>query len=149
MGTAGLLTILQAAGKRLTKVYETSRKGRVAKRGYDNAARFTSREVEVASVDALGERLRRLQRHPDSCVIMAGAGKWHLGAGRTVNRRHYAAVEFADDTGRTQKPALRGTSAEVWQRREIDAGRLYPITILPHFEERPTRVILLDFDRAV
>ena len=102
--------------------------------------------VGVENVAALADLLGRLQRHPDVCVIMGAPGKWHPGRGRPVQRRVYAAVELVDDAGRFQKRARKGT-AEVWQQREIEAGRLRPVTVLPAFEEQPTRVLLLDFER--
>ena len=147
-GELGQLTILQAPGKRLTKVYETALGAASDKRDYDKALWFTSRVAEVASVDALADLLRRLQRHPDACIIMGAPGKWHPGEGRPVQRRIYAAAELADDAGRFHKPARKGT-AEVWQRQQIEAGRLRPVTVLPAFEEQPTRVLLLDFEKIM
>ena len=141
----GRLTILQAPGKRLTKVYETGPRGRVQKSAYDKALWFTSRVAEVENVDALADLLLRLQRHPDACLIMGVPGKWHPGEGRRVQRRIYAAEELADNAGRFQKQARKGT-AEVWQRQQAEAGRLRPVTVLPAFEEQATRVLLLDFD---
>ena len=37
----------------------------------------------------------------------------------------------------------------MWQRQQIEAGRLYPATVLPAFEPQPTGVLLLDFEKIM
>lgn len=148
MGTdaPAYLTLLQAPGKRLTKEFGRDRKGRIYKAAYDNAAFYHSRRHEVRSVHDLADLLRRLQDLRDCCVIQAAPSRWHPGEGRLVRRRIYAAVELVDDQGRLQRPARKGT-AEVWQQQQLEAGRLRRATMLPAFEEVPTRILLLDFER--
>ncbi len=144
----GQLTVLQAPRKHLTKSYERDRNGRIHKTAYDKATLFHSRPHRIETVDELEDLLRWLQRHPDCCVIQAAAGRWHPGAGWLVRRRIYAALELVDGQGRWHKPARKG-AAEAWQQQRIEAGLLNWATALPMFEERPTRILLLDFDKAM
>ena len=138
-------TILQAPGRCLTKTFATS-KGRVVKRAYDSATWFHAQTRDVATVDELADLLRRLERHPDCCIIRAAPGRYFPHGGGLVQRRVYAAVELVDDRRRLQKPARRGGAA-LWQEQEIAAGRLWPVTVLPAFVEQLTDWLLFDFDK--
>ena len=140
------LTILQAPGKCLTKIFERGRNGQIVKRSYDSASLFHSRVHEFLGVDGLFDLQTALQRQPDCCVVHATPGRWHPGGGKLAPRRLYAAGELADDSGRFHKPARKGT-AELWQRQEIAAGRLRSVTILPPYEAAATDVMMLDFEK--
>ena len=120
------LTVLQAAGRCLTKSFERDRKGQIVKRSYDSASLFQCHVHEFHGVDGLFDLQTELQGRRDCCVIHAPPGRWHPGAGKLAPRRLYAAGELADDSGRLHKPARKG-SAELWQRQEIEAGRLRPV----------------------
>lgn len=142
------LTVLQAPGKCLTKIYGRDKNGRIIKRAYDNAALFHSRVHEFEGIDGLFELQGLLQRRPDCCVIHAVPGRWHPGIGKAANRRVYAAAELADDGGRFHKPARKGAD-EFKQRQDVEAGRLRPVTVLPALEAIPTNTLLLDFEKVV
>ena len=117
----------------------------MAKATYDKAAEFQTLVREFCGIEGFAELLRWLQRRPDLCVIRGAPGRWHPGACQAVLRRAYARQEFADCRGRFHAPARKGT-AEVWQRQQVEAGRLHPVTVLPMFEEQPTDWLLLDFE---
>jgi len=142
------LTVLQAPGRCLTKIYGRDRKGGIVKRAYDNAALFYSRVHIFEGIDGLFALQGMLQRRQDCCVIHAPPGRWHPGDGELANRRVYAAAELADDRGRFHKPARKGAD-EFKQRQDVEAGRLRPVTVLPAFEAVPTALVLLDFEKVV
>ena len=108
-----MITILHAPGKTLSKAYRCGRDGQVGKVSYDRAALFHSVVAEFDDVDGLFRMQEWLQHRPDHCVIRALPGRWHLGEGRAVLRRIHASVELADDMGRFQKPARKGTRRAV------------------------------------
>lgn len=127
------ITILQAVGKRLCKSYRRDHHGNIVKIGYDRAAEFRTAVYTFVGLDGLADLLRWLHRQPDRCVIRAAPGPWHPGPQHAVLRRHRPQVEYADDHGRFHK---------------TEAGRRWPVTVLPMFEEQPTDWLLLDVDRA-
>jgi hypothetical protein len=139
------ITVLQARGKRLTKRYFRGREGRIAKQSYDNAKHFLTQVREFDSIDALADLLRELQGRADCCVIRGAPGRWHPGPGRQVLRRLYPKVEFADSRGNFHPPAKNGAARDR-QEADIAAERLWPVTVLPMFEEQPIDWLLLDFD---
>ena len=143
--SVGHITILQAPGRKLTKSYHVDDRGQIVKSAYDGAAEFRSVVVEYDGINGLAAVVRDLQRRPDRCVINAAPGRWNPGPDKPVLRRLYAAVELADDRGKFQKPARSGLAAE-WQQREVEAGRLRQVTVLPMFEEIAVDHVLLDFD---
>jgi hypothetical protein len=138
------VTILQAQGRRLTKTFRRDRKGRVKKDSYDNARGFLSTEHEIHGLDDFHRLLRELQRRPNCCLIRGTPGRWHPGPGRPHRRLEKPAAELADEEGRFQKLARKGTAA-AWQQEQIEAGELWPVTVLPMYREQPTAWVLLDF----
>src|SRR4051812_5412938 len=139
------ITILRAPGRCLTKSYGRDPNGKVAKRSFDDAKHFVTEVREFSGVNGLAEVLRELQGRPDSCVICATPGRWHLGAGKPVRRLLYRAGELVDGRGKfhkySKKPAER-----VRQDADIAAERLWPGTVLPMFQEQAADWLLLDFD---
>src|SRR4051812_38511153 len=123
------ITVLHAPGKTLTKAYQRGRDGQVGKVSYDRAALFQSRVHEFAGVEGLHHLQSWLQHRPDHCVVRSLPGRWHPGDGRPVLRRLHASKELADGQGRFHKPARKG-GAELWERQEIEAGRLRWATVL-------------------
>src|SRR3954453_14328408 len=139
------ITILQAPGRRLTKTYTRDRAGKVAKRSYDSAKVFHARVHEFTGVDGLADLLRWLQCYPDACVIRGLPGWYFPQDGKPVQRRVHAAAELADARGKFHKPATSG-DAQARQEADIKAERLWPVTVLPMFEEQAADWLLLDFD---
>ena len=139
------ITILQAPGHRQTKTYARDRAGKVTKRSYDTRSTSPAEVREFHGVDGLAELLRELQHRPDACVIRAEPGRWHPGPGQAGAAALYRAGEFADGRGKFHKPAKKGAARDR-QEADIAAGRLWPVSVLPTFEEQPTDWLLLDFD---
>ena len=143
---ASRITVLQAPGKRLTKVYETDHKSKVTKQSYDDAKYFRTEIREFQGVDGLAAVLRKLGSRTDCCVIRAAPGRLHLGPERDVRRLNCATVELVDARGRFHKLERKGP-AKARQEADVAAGRLFWVTALPMFEEVPSDWLLLDFDK--
>jgi hypothetical protein len=131
------VTVLQARGKRLVKVW-TADGGKIS---YDNAYEYTVERRATPDFDTFAAVLSELENRPSSCIIR-GAPSRHCAASGPVFRLLRSQPGYADDAGRRVSPAV--IDANGWQHRiGVD---LYPVSWLPMFEEAGTAWVLLDFE---
>ena len=78
-------------------------------------------------------------------MIRAAPGAGILADGKPVRRLLYRAGEFADARGKFHKHAKK-PAERARQEADVAAGRLWPVTALPMFEEQAADWLLLDFD---
>ena len=104
------LTVLQAAGRCLTKSFERDARARSSREPTIAPAcsNATCMSFKVSTGCSICKP--KLQGRRDCCVIHAPPGRWHPGAGKLAPRRLYAAGELADDSGRLHKPARKGSA---------------------------------------
>ncbi len=133
------LTILEAPGKRLAKVWTAA--GR--KIAYDHAREFRVHRLEAGSFEELAQHLAHLEHLRECCLIRGTPLSWCPTDG-TARRLLKDRPGYADQSGRMFD--IEEIEPRGWQNR-IDVD-LFPVSILPTFEDEPSYLVPIDFDRV-
>ena len=131
------LTVLEARGKRLTKIYTAD--GR--KISFDRAKEFRVHCLEADGFDDMVHHIAALEHVPGCCLIRGTPLPWCPTDG-TARRLLKDRPGYANQNGRLF--SIEEVERNGWQKR-IDVD-LFPVSILPTFEDGPSYLVPFDFD---
>ena len=131
------LTVLEARGKRLTKIDTAD--GR--KISYDRAKEFRVHSLETNGFDDMVHHIAALEHVPGCCLIRGTPLPWCPTDG-TARRLLRDRPGYANQNGRLF--SIEEVERNGWQKR-IDVN-LFPVSILPTFEDGPSYLVPFDFD---
>lgn len=130
------ITVIQAPGRRLTKLHRREVTGEVITEGYDDTKMVLSREVEIASIRDIARLLRELEGQPE-CAVIRGRRRVDAPAGKVrrakFTDRDGAAPGFEPAPRRWMCVDLDGVACppELEPAADPERAILHLLTLLP------------------